>query len=353
MDDVVAFIPQPYDSIRPSARELHERLTKPSGSLGRLETIGVQLSAISGEVPPPLPRPAVIVVFAGDHGVVVEGISEWPQEVTGQMLTTMSSGGAAINAIATSVGAELVLVDVGVNGDVSHLDGVEHRKIASGTRNIRRSAAMSLKQTEDAIAVGAEAAVRKVTEGARCLITGEMGIGNTTPAISLVCAITGADPWAATGRRPGMSEELLATKRLVIADAIDRCGRPDDPVELLAEIGGLEIAALTGFCLGAARMRTPVIVDGVVALAAALLAVELSPPARGVLIAGHCAAQPAAAIALEHLRLEPLLDLQIGIGEGVGAALAVPLVVAAAALMRDMATFADGVVSDSAAVRHA
>ena len=353
MDDVVAFIPQPHDSVRPNARELHLRLTKPAGSLGLLEAIGVQLSAISGEVPPPLPRPASIAVFAADHGVIVEGVSEWPQEVTAQMISNMSTGGAAINAVARSVGASLHLVDVGINGDLGNLAGVEHRKIAMGTRNIRTGAAMSVQNAQDAIAIGAEIALRLVGDGARCLVTGEMGIGNTTPATALVCAVTGADAWAATGRGAGVSEEILATKRLVVADALDRSGRPDDPVELLAEIGGLEIAALMGFCLGAAHSRTPVILDGVVALAAALLAVELSPPVRGVLIAGHRSSDPASALAMEHLRLQPLLDLQIGLGEGVGAALAVPMVLAAAAVMRDMASFGESAVSGSAAIRHA
>ncbi|HUI02803.1 MAG TPA: nicotinate-nucleotide--dimethylbenzimidazole phosphoribosyltransferase [Acidimicrobiales bacterium] len=325
----------------------HDRLTKPRGSLGRVEDIGVRLCAIARTCPPPVPEPVVVAVFAGDHGVVAEGVTPWPQEVTAQMVANFCAGGAAINVLAGVAGAEVVVVDVGVATPVP-VDGdrLLRRNVAPGTRNLAAGAAMTLEEAGAALDVGVEVAHRAVSDGARMVVTGDMGIGNTTAAAALVAACTGRPAAEVTGRGTGIDDATMARKQAVIEGALARVGDDAPPLEVLAELGGLEIAALAGFIAGGASCGVPVVVDGVIAAAAALVAVRCAPAVAGYLIAGHRSTEPGSALALAHLGLVPTLDLGMRLGEGTGAALAVPVIQAAARVLRDMATFDSAGVTD-------
>lgn len=320
------------------ARQL--RLTKPAGSLGRLEEIGNRLAAIADECPPPLPERAVIGLFAGDHGVCAQGVSPWPQEVTVQMALNMASGGAAINAIARQVGAEVWVTDVGVAAEVPEHPSIRSRKVRAGTRDFTVEPALTRDEAVAALEVGIAAANEAVDGGAGVLLTGEMGIGNTTPASALIAVLAGMDVATVTGRGAGADEEMYARKVTVIEGALDR-HRPDpaDPLGVLAAVGGLEHAALAGFILGGAARRVPVVVDGVIAASAACVAAAISHDVRGYLIAGHAGVEPGIRAALAWLGLRPLVDLELRLGEGTGAALALPTVQAAARVLREMATF--------------
>jgi nicotinate-nucleotide--dimethylbenzimidazole phosphoribosyltransferase len=328
-----------------AAAEHHDRLTKPRGALGRLERAGIALAAIAGQSPPPVPEPATVAVFAGDHGVLAQGVTPWPQEVTAQMVANFCAGGAAINVLARHAGATVVVVDVGVATPTGALD----RNVRRGTGDIAVEPAMTVEQARAALDVGAEVAAAAVAGGARCLVTGDMGIGNTTPSAALIAALTGRPAAAVTGRGTGVDDATLARKVAVVERALARAGSTSDPVALLAELGGLEIAALAGFVVGGAAARVPVIVDGVIAAAATLVAAALVPEAVGYCIAGHRSSEPGAGAALEHLGLEPLLDLELRLGEGSGATLALPVLQAAAKILREMATFDSAGVTDKLA----
>jgi nicotinate-nucleotide--dimethylbenzimidazole phosphoribosyltransferase len=331
-------IPPLDDEAIAAALARHGRLAKPAGSLGRLEALGVQLAGISGACPPPVPSTVTVAVFAGDHGVVASGVTPWPQEVTAAMVGAFAAGSAAVNALARGVGAEVLVVDVGVASDVPAHPAVLHRKVRRGTDDLALGPAMSLDDAQAAIAVGADVARDAIARGADCLVTGDMGIGNTTPSAALIAALTGRSPEALTGRGTGIDDDMLRRKRKVVVDAVRRAdGLP--PLDLLAEIGGLEIAAIAGYIAAGAAQRVPVVVDGVIALAGALVADALTGGAvRPYLVGGHRSVEPAASAALEHLGLEPLLDLGLRLGEGTGAVLAVPLVQAAARVLAEMAT---------------
>ena len=337
----------PLDPVAASAAaEHHDRLTKPRGALGRVEALGVQLAAIAGEEPPPVPAPAAVAVFAGDHGVVARGVTPWPQEVTAQMVANFVAGGAAINVLARQVGARITVVDVGVATDLDGLGlagaaGLLRRNVRRGTADFVAGPAMTRAEATAALDVGASVAAELVEGGARALVTGEMGIGNTTPSAALIAAITGRSAALVTGRGTGIDDVTLAIKVACVEAALARIGAsaPADPLGLLAEAGGLELAALTGFIVGGASHHVPVVVDGVVALAALLVARELCPRAADYAIAGHRSTEPGAAVALAHLGLEPLLDLGLRLGEGSGACLALPIVEAAARILGEMATF--------------
>ncbi len=305
-----------------------------------------------------------MAVFAGDHGVLGEGVTPWPQEVTAQMVANFLSGGAAINVIAAEVGARVVVVDVGVATPIPGLGaaaaeaaGASFRaaNVRRGTANLSVEPAMSTAEADAALEVGAATAAQLVAEGADCLVTGDMGIGNTTPSAALIAAITGRSVAAVTGRGTGISDAALGRKISAISRGLDRAssalgleiaqlssapGR-----DLLAQVGGLEIAALAGFVIAGASARLPVIIDGVIALAGALVAVRLAPATLDYLIAGHRSTEPGATAALEHLHLEPLLELGLRLGEGTGACLAVPCVRAAARILNSMATFGDAGVA--------
>jgi nicotinate-nucleotide--dimethylbenzimidazole phosphoribosyltransferase len=334
------------------AEALQGRLTKPRGALGLMEAIGIQLAGIARECPPPLPLPAAIAIFAGDHGVLAEGVSPWPQEVTGQMVANFVHGGAAINVLARQVGASVTVVDVGVATNLSGLGldgaaGLRRRRVRAGTANLAVEAAMTLAEVREALDIGAETAAELVAAGARCLVTGEMGIGNTTPAAAVIAALTGLAPAEVTGRGTGIDDATLARKVAVVeraltvhADAVS-----SGALATLAAVGGLEIAALAGFIVGAAAARIPVVVDGVIAGSALLVAVALVPGALGFCIAGHRSVEPGATAVLAHLGLSAVLDLGMRLGEGSGACMAIPVVEASARILREMATFdAAGVV---------
>lgn len=366
------------------ALALHERLTKPPGSLGLLEGLGAQLSAISAEMPPPIGDPVAVAVFAGDHGVVSRGVTPWPQEVTAQMVANFLAGGAAINAFARQVGAQVVVVDVGVAHEVplpqellSGSDGRTHvfsgpiesleqlfalpsapprsrqpvgsqgagaliqARVAQGTRDLTREDAMTYEEVTLALDVGARVAGLLIDAGARCLVTGEMGIGNTTSSAALIGALTSSDASEVTGRGTGISDAVFERKRSLVQAAMERALQGGDAgaLGLLRALGGLEIAAMAGLVVGAAARRVPVILDGVISLAGALVAARRVPDARGYMVAGHRSTEPGALVALRALGLEPLLDLHMRLGEGTGGCLAVPLVQAAARVLQEMATF--------------
>jgi nicotinate-nucleotide--dimethylbenzimidazole phosphoribosyltransferase len=331
-----------------AARERHARLTKPIGSLGALEELSVRLAGLAGRCPPPIPTHPVVAVFAGDHGVHAAGVTPWPQEVTAQMVANFLAGGAVINAFARQVGADVVVVDVGVAGHIEDRTGrLWRRRVRSGTRDLSTEPAMTQEEALAALNVGVAVAAELVADGHDVLLTGDMGIANTTPAAALVAAFTGADPADVTGRGTGVDDATLARKTAVVAAALtSHRPNPADPVGALAAVGGLEHAALAGFILGAAARRVPVILDGVAGCAAALVAAALAPAVVDAMVAGHRSVEPGASVALAHLGLVPVVDLGLRLGEGTGAALALPIVAGAVRVLHDVATF------DSAGVSH-
>jgi len=335
-------------SRNPEAAEqarLHiDQLTKPLGSLGRLEEVAVELAAITGESFPVVTPPGVIV-FAADHGVAVEGVSAYPQEVTVQMVANMANGGAGINVFARQIDALERIVDVGVASEVT-VPGVIQRRIKAGTANMLREPAMLREEAERTLQVGSEAALEIIEAGAKVLIVGEVGIANTTASSAILAALTGADPDEIVGRGTGLDAAGWARKKQVVREAI-ALHRPDatEPIDVLAKVGGLEIGAMAGAILGASSKRVPVLLDGFIATVAALLAVRLCPNCADFLIAGHRSQEPGHAYVLNVLGKEPLLDLQLRLGEGTGAALAYPVLEAACRMVHEMATFASAGVS--------
>ena len=332
---------------RSEAEALHVRLTTPPGALGRLEDLGTRLAGMYRACPPPLPEPVAVAVFAADHGVHAQGVSPWPQEVTAQMVGNLAAGGAVVCALARQVGASVRVVDVGVAADLPDTPAVWARKVAPGTADMTAGPAMTPSEVTQAVEVGITVARDLVGEGARLLVTGDMGIANTTASAALVSALTGLDPAVVTGRGTGLDDAGLAHKVSIVrrAIAVNHAG-PEEPLRVLAAVGGLEHAALTGFLLGAAERHTPVVLDGVIAVSAALVARSLAPEAVGYWVAGHLSSEPGASAALEQLGLRPLVDLDLRLGEGSGAVLAVPLVQAAARVLREVATFDSAGVTD-------
>ncbi len=320
------------------------RLTKPAGSLGRLEDLAVRLAGITGRIDPPL-QAAVVFTLAGDHGVAAEGVSAYPREVTAQMLLNFLRGGAAINVLAREVGARVVVADIGVDADLPPHPDLRAVKVRRGTASITSGAAMRVDEANRAIKVG-RGLVRD--EHVDIALTGDMGIGNTTAAAAVICALTGLDPERVVGRGTGVDDEGLRRKLAAVRGALqvnaESIGR--GPIETLAATGGLEIAGLVGVILEAARMRKPVIIDGFISGAAALVAAAIAPEATGYMIASHRSHELGHGAVLERLGLPPLLDLDLRLGEGTGAALALPLVRAAVRLLNDMATFDEAGVSE-------
>ena len=351
LDHVLEVI-RPLDPMATAeARERQLRLTKPPGSLGTLEDISVQLAGLAGRCPPPQPEPAVVAVFAADHGVHAQGVTPWPQEVTAQMVANFVADGAAVNAFARQAGARVVVADVGVIAALEPSPGLLDRRIRPGTADLSVGSAMTRDEAVAAIGEGIRIATDLVeASGFRLLVTGDMGIANTTASAALIAAFTGADPAAVTGRGTGIDDATLARKVAVVERALV-LHRPDpaDPIGVLAAVGGLEHAAIAGFVLAAAALRTPVILDGVIAGAAALAAAALAPDCLGACIAGHLSAEPGHRVALDMLGLRPLVDLGLRLGEGTGAVLAAPIVGAAVRALREMATFdSAGVASKEA-----
>lgn len=327
------------------ARQLE--LTKPPGSLAELEVLGSQLAAIAGSVPPPVPDDAVLVLFAGDHGVLTSGVSPWPAEVTAQMVANVAAGGAASSVLARQLGVRIEVVDVGVATAIPEGAAVVDEHIADGTADLSEGPALTREEVLAALDVGARRAAAAVDAGAELLLTGEMGIGNTTPSAALISLLTGRPAAEVTGRGTGIDDPTLARKVEVIDRAVERARAADrlDGLGALQEVGGLEHAALTGFVIGAAAARVPVVIDGVSALAALLTAQSLVPGVAPYAIAGHRSAEPGSSVVLDHLGLRPLLDLGLRLGEGSGALLAVPIVRAAAGVLAEMATFAEAGVA--------
>jgi len=343
LETTVAAIRPADEQAMAAARELQARLTKPAGSLGDLEPLSVRLAGLAGACPPPLPEPAAVAVFAGDHGVHAQRVSPWPQEVTAQMVANFQAGGAVVNAFARQVGASVTVVNVGV---ATPLDG-NPALVRRGTRDMTVEPALTREEARAAVDAGIRTAERLIADGAQCLITGDMGIANTTPAAALIAVFTGSSAAATTGRGTGIDDATHAHKITVIEAALAlHSPDADDPLGVLAAVGGLEHAALAGFILGAAAHRVPVIVDGVIAASGALAAAAFAPDAVAAMVAGHRSAEPGATIALAHLGLTPLLDLGMRLGEGSGAVLALPVVAAAVRVLHEVATFDSAGVSE-------
>lgn len=363
LETTIAAIRAADEAAMAAARELQGRLTKPAGSLGALEELSVRLAGLAGVCPPPLPEPAAVAIFAGDHGVHAQGVSPWPQEVTAQMIGNFLAGGAVVNAFARQAAASVTVVDVGVATplptdpavtdaavvdpavtDPAVLDPAVPRLVVAsvrrGTRDLTVTAALTRDEALAAVQTGIRIADELIDAGAGILLTGDMGIGNTTPAAVLIAAFTGADPLDTTGRGTGVDDQTYARKVAVVRAALARhTPDPADPLGVLAAVGGLEHAALAGLILGAAARRTPVLLDGVIAVSAALAAAAFAPAAVGAMVAGHRSAEPGATVALRHLGLDPLIDLGLRLGEGTGALLALPVVTGAVRVLHEVATF--------------
>ncbi len=323
-----------------SARQA--QLTKPTGSLGQLEDLSVQLAAIAGVCPPPPPGPATVVVFAADHGVVASGVSSWPREVTAQMVAGLASGAAAVCVLARAEGIEVEVVDVGVATEIPATPrGITTRTVTRGSADLSRGPALRPVEVRAALDVGVDAARRAIERGAAALLTGEMGIGNTTAAAAVIAALTGRRATEVVGRGAGADDATVARKLAAVEAGVARLPPGASAEEVLAEVGGLELAALVGYVVAGAAARVPVVLDGVIAAAAALAAEAAVPGIAAHLVAGHRSAEPGASVALAHLGLQPLLDLSLRLGEGTGAVLALPLLSQSVRVLTEMATFDD------------
>lgn len=329
-----------------AARARQDRLTKPRGALGRLEALSIQLAGITGQATPRLAH-KLVLVMAGDHGVAVEGISAYPQSVTAQMVINFLAGGAAINVLARQTSARVVVADLGVAAALPARPDLVGAKVASGTANLAHGPAMSHDQARQALQTGADLFGRELAAGVDILGTGEMGIGNTTSAAAVAAALTGQDPAWLVGRGTGVDDAGLARKIEVVRRGLAvNTPDPADGLDVLAKVGGFEIGGLAGAMLAAAAHRCPVMVDGVIATAAAMIAVTLHPGLRPYLIAAHRSAEPGHDAMLAWLGLEPLLDLGMRLGEGTGAVLGMQLADAACRLLAEMATFDEAGVDD-------
>jgi nicotinate-nucleotide--dimethylbenzimidazole phosphoribosyltransferase len=340
-----------------AARERIDQLTKPLNSLGRLEELAIELAEMTGD-PLPTVTPPGVIVFAADHGVAKEGVSAYPPEVTAQMVFNFLRGGAAINVFSRQIGALMRVVDVGVafsfpEDVVANADGMfVDAKVRFGTRNMLAEEAMTRDETITAIEAGISQAHELIDAGAKIVIPGEMGIGNTTAASALLAALSGKEVTACVGAGTGVAGERLLHKIAVVQKALqERSPNAADPIDVLGKVGGLEIAAMAGAILGAAQRRTPVLLDGFISTVAALIAVRLAPACRDYLLAGHRSQETGHALALSELGLAPLIDLKMRLGEGSGAALAFPIVDAACRMVREMATFAEAGVASGGGER--
>jgi len=329
-----------------AARARQDTLTKPAGSLGRLEELSIQLAGIQGRARPRIEKKAVITM-AGDHGVVDEKVGNWPREVTAQMVENFLRGGAGINVLARQVGARIIFVDMGVASDLKPDPKLIVRKIDYGTKNMCRGPAMTAAQAVKAVETGIEIVGAEAEKGLDIVGTGDMGIGNTTASSAIFGAISGKKAEEVTGRGTGLSDEQLAHKMEVVKHAL-AVNRPDpsNPLDILAKVGGFEIGGLAGVMLGAAARRIPVVIDGFISGAAALIATALSPKLKDYIIAAHCSAEAGHAAMLKYLGLKPLMNLDMRLGEGTGAALGIFIAEAAARTLNEMATFAEAGVSE-------
>ncbi len=339
---------RPLDTAAMSAaRQRQSMLTKPVGSLGRLEELSVQIAGIRRDPCPEIKHKSV-VVMAADHGVVAEGVSLYPQEVTRQMVINFLKGGAAINVLAAHVGARVVVVDMGVKGGFPPLPGLICKMVDFGTKNMAREPAMSRSQAIDSIEAGIQVVEIEIGKGLDIIATGDMGIGNTTASSAIFAAISGRPVKKVTGRGTGIGDKQFAHKVRVIETAL-KVNKPDpkDPIDVLAKVGGFEIGGLAGVILGSAAYSIPVIIDGFISSVAAVIATALSPRAKDYIIASHLSAEAGHGLVLDFLGLKPLLDLNMRLGEGTGAVLGLFLAEAATRTLRQMATFAEAGVSEA------
>lgn len=347
VEELIRGIEPPSEEWRQKARLRLDTLTKPLGSLGRLEDIAAQVAAICGEkLTGPISKAAY--VFAADHGVTEEGVSAYPREVTRQMVLNFLAEGAAINVLARLHKVALHVVDIGVDADFDRIPGLLHCKVRNGTRNMLREAAMSDEEAENALSTGYRLGTEAAAAGHTIIAIGEMGIGNTTAASAITCALTGAAANLATGRGTGIEPAAYAHKVRVVEAAVAMHSGSSGALasfEVLRCLGGLEIAAMAGMALAGARHRLVVVLDGFISTAAAALAVGIAPNTLGYLIAGHRSEEPGHKLLLEHLTLTPLLSLGMRLGEGTGAVLAMPIIESAIALYQQMATFTSAGVS--------
>ena len=338
---------RPLDQVSmQAARERQNQLTKPAGSLGRLEELSIQLAGIQRRAMPGIKDKAVIVM-AGDHGVTAEGISAYPQEVTPQMVLNFLGGGAAINVLARHAGARVVVVDMGVANDIPSADAnLIRRRVGPGTMNLAQGPAMKREQAEESIQSGIEVALAEISKGADILGTGDMGIGNTTPSAAIACALMNVAAEKIAGRGTGVDDDGLKRKISVIENALAvNKPNPKDGLDVLSKVGGFEIGGLAGVMIGAASKHVPVMVDGFISTAAAMVAVTLAPECRQYLIAAHRSKENGHALMLEWLGIKPLLDFDLRLGEGTGAALGISMAEAACKVLSEMATFGEAGVS--------
>lgn len=348
LEETVAAIEAPDEAAARQAQSRLDTLTKPRGSLGFLEEIVCRYAAIRHDATAAFTRGA-IAAFVADHGIAAAGVSAYPKAVTVEMLRNIGAGGAAISVLARRFGYQLIVTDVGVETDTSStpFKGVRYRRVANGTRNMLEGPAMTVAQARQAVGIGIETAREVAEAGVTLLGIGEMGIANSTPAAAILAAVTGIEPARLAGRGTGVDDQALAHKIGVIEDALRlHRGSLEDGVSMLAAIGGLEIAAMTGVCLGAAAARVPVAVDGFIATAAAAAAEKIRPGVRDHLIFSHRSAEGGHALALQAMGVRAMLDLGMRLGEGTGAAIAMSVIESALALFHDMATFASAGVSE-------
>jgi len=347
LEQAIEMIKPPDEAVMAEARSRQDTLAKPPGSLGRLEELSIQLAGIRGEACPGIEDRAIIVM-AGDHGVFAEKIGNWPQEVTAQMVEDFIGGGAGINVLARQAGARVVVVDMGVASDLEPDPHLVLRKIGYGTRNMCLGPAMTGEQAVKCLETGIEILNSEAEKGLDIVGTGDMGIGNTTASSAICAVMTGKPVSEVTGRGTGLSDEQLAHKIEVVQRAL-AVNKPDpsQPLDVLAKVGGFEIGGLAGVMLGAAAKRIPVVIDGFISGAAALIAVALAPRLKDFLMAAHVSAEDGHPALLKYLGLKPLLDLGMRLGEGTGAALGIFLAEAAARTLNEMATFAEAGVSES------
>lgn len=328
------------------ARARQDMLTKPAGSLGRLEQVSIQVAGIQGK-PLPVTKNKAVITMAGDHGVVAEKVGNWPQSVTAEMVKNFLAGGAGINVLSRQVGARIIVVDMGVATALGPHAGLLNRKIGPGTANMALGPAMTEAQAVKSVETGIELVEAEIANGLDIVGTGDMGIGNTTPSAAICAAITGQPTSAVTGRGTGIDDEQLRHKIAVIEKSL-AINRPDParPLDVLAKVGGFEIGGLAGVMLGGAAHRIPVVIDGFISGAAALIASGIAPQSKQYMIASHLSAESGHRAMLAHMGLQPLLDLDLRLGEGTGAALGIFIIDAAVRLLAEMATFTEAGVSE-------
>jgi nicotinate-nucleotide--dimethylbenzimidazole phosphoribosyltransferase len=323
-----------------AVRKEFDGLAKPVGSLGKLENIAAQIAGITRSHTPTI-DPAAIALFGADHGIAVDNsVTPWPQAITAQMLEVMGENKAAVSVLARTADVYVEIVNVGAIVD-SKSPNVRNERVASGTQDIRISTAMSETVVRAALEVGAATAERLIAGGSRCLVTGEVGIGNTTPSAALIAHFTKATAEQVTGRGSGIDDETYFRKKEIIANLIARVKNEDDPIKVLADIGGIEIAALTGYILRAASLQIPVVLDGIITLAAAIVAHAINPEINQFYIAGHTSSEPGSHIAIAYLQLQPILDLELRLGEGTGGLLSIPIIRASCQAFSGMARISD------------